>query len=135
MTGEKRGEAWRSCSTWHRARAAPRPLRAFPNEYDTFFNNASKSGQAVIKNLDPEERARRAMEGEKLEDDIMEIATVLREKADEMVARTGSIDFAIIQPMIDEIQVLKGRYRLVVGATVAEDAESSVERKDADEPS
>lgn len=41
----------------------------------------------------------------------MEIATVLREKADEMVTNTGSIDFAIIQPMIDEIQVLKGKYR------------------------
>lgn len=51
------------------------------------------------------------MKGEKLEDDIIEIATVLREKADEMVAETGAINFEIIQPMIDEIAVLKSKYK------------------------
>lgn len=51
------------------------------------------------------------LKGEKLEDEIIEIATVLREKADEMVAETGAINFEIIQPMIDEIAVLKSKYK------------------------
>lgn len=51
------------------------------------------------------------LKGEKLEDEIIEIATVLREKADEMVAETGAINFEIIQPMIDEIAVLKTKYK------------------------
>lgn len=50
-------------------------------------------------------------QGEKLEDDIIEIATVLREKADEMVEKTGAINFEVIQPMIDEIAVLKSKYK------------------------
>lgn len=37
-------------------------LRASPNEYDIFFNNACYSGKAVIRGLDAEERARRAAE-------------------------------------------------------------------------
>ena len=52
-----------------------------------------------------------AWKGEKIEDEIIEIATVLREKADAMVAKTGSIDFEVIQPMMDEISVLKNRYK------------------------
>lgn len=51
------------------------------------------------------------IQGEKLEDDIIEIATVLREKADKMVAETGAINFEVIQPMIDEIAVLKSKYK------------------------
>lgn len=51
------------------------------------------------------------LQGEKLEDDIIEIATVLREKADKMVAETGAINFEVIQPMIDEIAVLKSKYK------------------------
>lgn len=51
------------------------------------------------------------LQGEKLEDDIIEIATVLREKADEMVEKTGAINFEVIQPMIDEIAVLKSKYK------------------------
>lgn len=43
-------------------RAAPRKLRAFPNEYEVFFNKASKSGAASITTLTPEERAQRALE-------------------------------------------------------------------------
>lgn len=43
-------------------RAAPRKLRAFPNEYEVFFNKASKSGASAITTLTPEERAQRAME-------------------------------------------------------------------------
>lgn len=50
-------------------------------------------------------------QAEKVEDDIIEIATVLREKANEMVDKTGSLNFGIIQPMIDEIQVLKAKYK------------------------
>lgn len=50
-------------------------------------------------------------QGEKLEDEIIEIATVLREKADEMVAETGSINLEVVQPMMDELKVLKARYR------------------------
>lgn len=51
------------------------------------------------------------LQGEKIEDEIIEIATVLREKADAMVAKTGSINFEIIQPMIDEISELKNKYK------------------------
>ena len=51
------------------------------------------------------------VQGEKLEDDIIEIATVLRERADEMVEKTGAINFEVIQPMIDEIAVLKSKYK------------------------
>lgn len=51
------------------------------------------------------------LKGEKIEDEIIELATVLREKADAMVAKTGSINFAVIQPMIDEISVLKNKYK------------------------
>lgn len=51
------------------------------------------------------------LQGEKLEDEIIEIATILREKADKMVADTGAINFEIIQPLIDEIAVLKGKYK------------------------
>lgn len=43
-------------------RAAPRKLQAFPNEYEAFFNKASKSGADAITTLTPEERAQRAME-------------------------------------------------------------------------
>ena len=43
-------------------RAAPTKLRAQPNEYEVFFNKASKLGGAVISGLTPEERADRAME-------------------------------------------------------------------------
>lgn len=42
--------------------AAPRVLRAQPNEYEVFFNNASKLGGAAISGLTPEERAERALE-------------------------------------------------------------------------
>lgn len=52
-----------------------------------------------------------ALQGEKLEDEIIEIATVLREKADKMVADSGAINFDIIQPLIDEIADLKGKYK------------------------
>lgn len=52
-----------------------------------------------------------ALQGEKLEDEIIEIATVLREKADKMVADSGAINFDVIQPLIDEIAVLKGKYK------------------------
>lgn len=52
-----------------------------------------------------------SLQGEKLEDEIIEIATELREKADAMVADTGSINFEVIQPMIDQISVLKGKYK------------------------
>lgn len=68
-----RGHA--NAGSWTRARATPeaaRPipargvgpgkLRAHPNEYEVFFNKASKSGVAVIRNLSPEERAKRALE-------------------------------------------------------------------------
>ncbi|CAN0135042.1 unnamed protein product, partial [Hapterophycus canaliculatus] len=92
-----------------------------PNEYEAFFNKASKLGADATRGLAPEERAQRAMEGEKLEDEIIEIATVLREKADEMVAQTGAINFEIIQPMIDEIAVLKSKYKVVMGASDAVD--------------
>lgn len=51
------------------------------------------------------------MQGEQLEDDIIDIATLLRQKADAMVAETGGVNFKVIQPMIDEISVLKGKYR------------------------
>ncbi len=33
-----------------------------PNEYEAFFNKASKLGADATRNLAPEERARRAME-------------------------------------------------------------------------
>eukprot|EP00903_Cladosiphon_okamuranus_P007549 g7324.t1 len=104
------------------ARAAPRlqQLRLMPNEYEAFFNKASKLGADATRNLAPEERAQRAMEGEKLEDDIIEIATVLREKADEMVEKTGAINFEVIQPMIDEIAVLKSKYKVVMGVSEEE---------------
>lgn len=92
-------------------------LRLMPNEYEDFFNKASKLGADATRNLAPEERAQRAMEGEKLEDDIIEIATVLRERADEMVEKTGAINFEVIQPMIDEIAVLKSKYKVVMGAS------------------
>ncbi|CAM9165390.1 unnamed protein product [Pylaiella littoralis] len=92
-------------------------LRLMPNEYDAFFNKASRLGADATRGLTPEERAQRALEGEKLEDDIIEIATVLREKADAMVAETGAINFEVIQPMIDEIAVLKSKYKVVMGAS------------------
>lgn len=43
-------------------RTAPTKLRAHPNEYEVFFNNASKQGGAAISGLTPEERANRALE-------------------------------------------------------------------------
>lgn len=43
-------------------RTTPGNFRAHPNEYDAFFNKASRLGVAVIRNLSPEERARRALE-------------------------------------------------------------------------
>lgn len=55
--------------------------------------------------------AAHAQKGEKLEDEIVEIATVMREKADVMVAETGAISFEVIQPLIDEISVLKAKYK------------------------
>lgn len=39
-----------------------RPLRAFPNEYETFFNKACQSGSDAIQKLGVEERAKRARE-------------------------------------------------------------------------
>ena len=47
-------------------RAAPTKLRAQPNEYEVFFNKASKLGGAVISGLTPEERADRALEVSKM---------------------------------------------------------------------
>lgn len=43
-------------------RPAPTKLRAQPNEYEVFFNKASKLGGAAISGLTPEERADRALE-------------------------------------------------------------------------
>lgn len=43
--------------------AAPKQqLRLMPNEYEAFFNKASKLGADATRNLAPEERAQRAME-------------------------------------------------------------------------
>lgn len=47
-------------SSWQ-ARA-PTALHIFQTEYQTFFNDASRSGEAFINKLSPEERARRAIE-------------------------------------------------------------------------
>ncbi|CAM9967809.1 unnamed protein product [Ectocarpus fasciculatus] len=108
-------------------------LRLMPNEYEAFFNKASRLGADATRGLAPEERAQRAMEGEKLEDEIIEIATVLREKADEMVAETGAINFEIIQPMIDEIAVLKSKYKVVMGATESMDGDGVPDADDGEE--
>ncbi|CAM9299538.1 unnamed protein product [Ectocarpus sp. 12 AP-2014] len=117
--------------------AAPRrqQLRLMPNEYEAFFNKASRLGADATRDLAPEERAQRAMEGEKLEDEIIEIATVLREKADEMVAETGAINFEIIQPMIDEIAVLKSKYKVVMGATQTMDGDGAPDADDGEDAS
>lgn len=53
------------------------------------------------------------MQGEKLEDEIIEIATVLREKADVMVAETGALNMDELRPMMDEISQLKNQYKCV----------------------
>ncbi|CBJ29364.1 expressed unknown protein [Ectocarpus siliculosus] len=106
-----------------------------PNEYEAFFNKASRLGADATRDLAPEERAQRAMEGEKLEDEIIEIATVLREKADEMVAETGAINFEIIQPMIDEIAVLKSKYKVVMGATETADGDGAPDADDGEDAS
>ena len=58
----------RECRFSSRSPAAPRrrqqqqQLRLMPNEYEAFFNKASKMGADATRNLAPEERARRAME-------------------------------------------------------------------------
>lgn len=50
-------------------------------------------------------------QGEQLENDIIDIAILLRRKADAMVAETGGVNFDVIRPMIDEISALKSKYR------------------------
>lgn len=59
------------CSPWTTRQFGARTSRrarsltvngAFQNEYQTFFNDASRLGQAFISSLSPEERAKRAYE-------------------------------------------------------------------------
>ncbi|CAM9845371.1 unnamed protein product [Scytosiphon promiscuus] len=132
LAGETRSAGSRPAAAAAPPRRRARVLRLMPNEYEAFFNKASKMGADATRGLAPEERAQRAMEGEKLEDEIIEIATVLREKADEMVAQTGAINFEIIQPMIDEIAVLKSKYKVVMGASEAVDGSNGGTTSDGD---
>lgn len=51
-----------ACSATSVPAAPKQQLRLMPNEYEAFFNKASKLGADATRNLAPEERAQRAME-------------------------------------------------------------------------
>ncbi|CAM9560090.1 unnamed protein product [Choristocarpus tenellus] len=90
------------------------------NEYESFFQDACRCGSGAIRSLTAEERADKALEGERIEDLI--ISTAIKLRGQQMKGEGNSAEAL---DLADSIAQLKEEYRTVVGAVPSVDEDDS----------